>query len=528
VTPSLSSVDAPQPVSPPYSLAILPFEDYSNRVDLSWLKQGLPDMLVTDLALLRGVRVVSRHRLGEVLREQWLQHRGSFEEASSVRLGRLVGAHYLLSGLYYVGGEELVLEVHLLDVEQGDVVRTFRVTGVPHAIPDLELDLASRLSQVFDAAALGSTAEADVVSPLREESSVVFDPKAIGDIHKDVVDQNPLPEERAPLTTTLRTDTVLGLERLRHVRDAAARIADDLWSQALTIRLGALQYESLLKSGTGGEADSLIVSLPMSATFREEAIRRLDPGLTIVEGKGGAEGPEMILNYEESDVGAQQLFREALQLPRRLFVRAIRESGEVLAVSSEWSWRMDSYIRYRADGMVTLPQSSSPFLQGKATFRGALLIGQDSTLTFDTIVVPVPEESRTVSVETVDDQNDVEAPILTGSELAVSVKAWLLQRWFPPVAESIPTAGYLPGNRRQGVALISGIGGTVSHTQIVQMDTEEKFSQSVHEVLQKLPGECLQQCDSPGSNKVPPKPFTLRVQFELAKDIRHAGLGRSR
>ena len=89
---SLPSVVTLQPVSPPYSLAILPFEDYSNRPDLSWLRQGLPDMLVTDLALLPGVRVVSRHRLGEVLREQWLQPRGSFEEASTVRLGRLLGA----------------------------------------------------------------------------------------------------------------------------------------------------------------------------------------------------------------------------------------------------------------------------------------------------------------------------------------------------------------------------------------------------------------------------------------------------
>ncbi len=524
---SLSSADVPQPVSPPYSLAILPFEDYSNRPDLSWLKQGLPDMLVTDLALLRGVRVVSRHRLGEVLREQWLQHRGSFEEASSVRLGRLVGAHYLLSGLYYVGGEDLVLEVHLLDVEEGAVVRTFRVTGVTQAIPDLELDLASRLGQVFDQAALGQTAEGDSSIPENGESLAVFDPEVLGNIHQEVLPQNSLPEERAPLTSTLRTDTVLGLVRLRHVRDAAARIADDLWSQGLNIRLGALQYESIPTSASGLGAGAFIVGIPLTATLREGVLRQLDSGLTIVEGKGGAEGSEMILSYEESDAGAQQLFHEALQSPRRLFVRAIRESGEVLAVSSEWSWRLDSQIRYRANGMVSLPRSSSPLLQGIATFGGTLLTGRDSAMTFDTVIVPVPEEARTVSVEVASNQEELDVPLLSHSELAVGLQTWLLQRWFPPVAESIPTSGYLPGNRRQGVALVSGHGGTISQFQVIHIDKEEKFSQSVHEILKKLPGECFQDCVNVDSKKPLPQSFTLRVQFELTKDIRHAGLGRS-
>lgn len=528
VTPSVATLDTRQAVSPPYSLAILPFEDYSNRPDLSWLKQGLPDMLVTDLALLRGVRVVSRHRLGEVLREQWLQHRSSFEEASSVRLGRMVGAHYLLSGLYYVSGEDLVLEVHLLDVEEGAVVRTFRAAGSTQGIPALELDLASRLGQVFDLGALGPIADADFVAPQNEESLAVFDPKVLGDIPQEVLPQEPLLEDRAPLTSTLRTDTVLGLERLRHVRETAGRIVEDLWSQGFTIRLGALQYGSISKSGSGGGAGSFIVGTPVLVTLREEALRRLDSGLTIVEGKGGAGGSELILRYEESDAGAQQLFHEALQLPRRLFVRAIRESGEVIAVSSEWSWRMDFYLRLRADGMVSLPQSSSPLLQGLATFGGTLLTGQDATLIFDTVVVPVPEESRTISVEVVSEDDEMAVRSLNNNEFTIAVQTLLLQRWFPPVAESIPTTGYLPGNRRRGLVLVSGIGGTISETQIVQLDKEEKFSQSVHDVLQKLPGECFQHCESPASKKVPPEPFTLRVQFELVKDIRHVGLGRSK
>ena len=524
--PSLiSSVDSPHPVAPPYSLAILPFEDYSNRSDLSWLRQGLPDMLVTDLALLPGVRVVSRHRLGEVLREQWLQHRGSFEEASSVRLGRLVGARYLLSGLYHVGGENLILEVHILDVEQGSVVRTFRVTGAAQAIPDLELDLASQLGRVFDASALSSTGELES-PPFGEQESpkLQLDPHTLDDLSKEIESQKTLPEEVDPLTTTLRTDTVLGLERLRHVRDAAASMAHDIWAQALSVHMGALQYGS--SSGEGGSARALTVSIPLSATIREESIRRLDSGLRIVDSSGGIGGSEIVLNYEESDAGAQQLFRESIQAPRRLFVRAIRESGEVVGVSSEWSWRMDLHVHARPDGTISLPSSSSPFLKGHATFGSALLTGHDSGITFDTVVVPVPDESRSISVEVVDAQPEEETSLSTTHELVTSLQSWLLHRWVPPVAETIPVSGYLPGNRRDGIALVSGKGGTVSSFQIIHVDEEEKFAESVKDVLNKLPGKCFQECVNPAPKKVLPKSFTLRVQFELTKDIRHAGLGR--
>ena len=482
-------------------------------------------MLITDLALLPGVRVVSRHQLGEVLREQWLQHRGSFEEASSVRLGRLVGARYLLSGLYYLGGDDLVLEVHLLDVEQGSVVRTFRVTGKPTAIPDLELDLASRLGKVFDAEAAGLSQQVESAQVQRDDSPAVqFDPKAIREIQKDLPANAGLHEKESALASTLQTDTILGLERLRHVRDVAANLADDLWSYSLAIRLGAPRYESTPRSGR--DPSVLSVDIPVSGTIREETMRQLDPGLKIVEGKTNPEATEIVLGYDESDAGAQQLFRQALQVPRRLFVRAIGGSGEVVAVSSEWSWRMDSYVRVRPDGTVSLPRSHTPFLKGHATFLGSLLTRIDSTISFDAVVVPVPQESRSILVEMVDDGADLEDPLRTNKAIVASLQTSLLHDWAPPVMESIPMSGYLPGNHRQGVALVTGQGGTISEAQLVDIDEEEKFAQSVNDVLKNLPGKCFSLCEKAGPKKPIPRTFTLRIQFELVKDIQNVELSR--
>lgn len=523
---SISSSKTLQPVSPPYSLAILPFEDYSNQPNLSWLRKGLPDMLVTDLALLPGVRVVSRHRLGEVLREQWLQHRGSFEEASSVRLGRLVGARYLLSGQYYVRGDDLVLDVHLLGVEHGAVVRTLRVMGKADTVPDLELDLASRLGQVFDAEGFAQPEEHGGDSFVEDGRPVIqMDSQEIAAMQKTVKAPAHDSQSPVPLTSTLRTDTVLGLERLRHVRDSATRIANDLWEQSLVIRLGGLKYESQSVGNLG--KDTLIVRVPLSATIREEAIRQLDSGLTIVDPENSdRESEDIVLRYEETDAGAQQLFREALQSPRRIFVRAIQESGDVLAVSSEWSWRMDMHVQSRPEGTVGIRRLSSPFIQGDVTFGGALLSSHDSTITFDTVIVPVPEESRSVVVEVVDDQATEKEFQANDVAMEAAVKAWLLDHWFPPVGESIPTAGYLPGNRRRGIALVSGKGGRISQVRVIQIDEEEKFTQGVNDALLKLPGTCFRACEEIGPTGAASESFVLRVQFELAKDIQHVGLGR--
>jgi len=471
--------------------------------------------------------VVSRQRLGEVLREQWLQHRGSFEEASSVRLGRMVGARYLLSGLYYVGGNDLVLDVHLLDVEQGAVIRTIRVTGSPEAIPDLELDLASRLGGLFDAAVVSQPGESKRSSPFEEDTpDVQFDAQAIRDIQNKIGEQGPLSRNTAPLSTTLRVDTVLGLERLRRIRDRAAQMAQELWTRALSIRLGALRYGGQPEEDTS--PGTVTVHVPLTATFREEAVRKLDAELVVSTDDQDTQATEMVLGFKDPDPGAKRLFLEALQSPQRVFVRAVQESGNVLALSSQWGWRTDLHLRTRPDGMVIVPRSSLPFLKGNAPFGETLLINQDSTLTFDAVVVPVPQERRSISVEFVDNQHEVKNPSLEHEELLASMQPWLLHRWFPPVAESIPTSGYLPGNRRRGVALVSMRGGTVSSFQVVHVDEEERFAESITHVLRKLPGECFHRCKMAQPPDVPPPSFSLRVQFELVKDIRYAGLGRTK
>lgn len=523
--PPPASTKAPEvrePIRPPYSLAILPFEDYSNRPDLAWLRQGLPDMLITDLALIPGLRLVSRHRLGEVLREQWLQHRGSFQESPSVRLGRLTGARYLVSGIYYVAGSELILEVHLLDVEQGSVARAFRVTGTVDAIPSLELDLARRIGSVFDS---GFDLPASAVLPsdldvqeAPEISLPLPDPAEILEATQAVLGSS-------IVSSPLMADTLLSLERLRGVREAATRIADRVWTQGVSIRLGPPQYEPQA-STTPMSASALTVWVPVEAEVERHRIGHLDRGLQLVDGDLAHDPSWVILVYGEVDPGALRMFVEAMQMPRRLFVRAIRESGEVVAVSSQWSWRVDHLIQLHDDGTVGFPASPQTLLTGRTPFGGSWMVGPESTVRFDAVIVPVPEEARTVSVEVVEGPG--ESPKSgPGLEFLQSIRAWLLHRWNPPLTESLPVSGYLPGNRRMGVVTLSGSGGTVQKTQVIHVQPEAGFARSIRQLLTSVQGKCFSQCEKNLSPHAPkPKAFQLRVQFELIKDIRHVGLSR--
>ena len=48
------------------AIAIFDFEDFTGSEDLHWLSRGIPNMLLTDLAQIPGLDIISRERLDEI------------------------------------------------------------------------------------------------------------------------------------------------------------------------------------------------------------------------------------------------------------------------------------------------------------------------------------------------------------------------------------------------------------------------------------------------------------------------------
>ena len=59
--------------------------------DFEPLSKGIPDMLVSELSANPGIRVVDRDNLNAILREQDLSTGGRIDDATAVKVGKILG-----------------------------------------------------------------------------------------------------------------------------------------------------------------------------------------------------------------------------------------------------------------------------------------------------------------------------------------------------------------------------------------------------------------------------------------------------
>jgi TolB-like protein len=80
------------------TVSILYFANQTQRPELDPLQKGLALMLITDLSKIETIQVVERARIQALLDELDLGASGLVDKASAPRVGRLVGATYLVGG----------------------------------------------------------------------------------------------------------------------------------------------------------------------------------------------------------------------------------------------------------------------------------------------------------------------------------------------------------------------------------------------------------------------------------------------
>lgn len=110
--------------SSPVTIAVWPFEDFSlkpeqNSALLSFvLTNSVIDMIQSNTAL----EAVERSRLESVLREQSLGSGLLTDESTRLRLGRILGAEWMLFGAWQALGEHVRIDVRVVDTESGRIV----------------------------------------------------------------------------------------------------------------------------------------------------------------------------------------------------------------------------------------------------------------------------------------------------------------------------------------------------------------------------------------------------------------------
>ncbi len=98
-------------------IAFVKVENRSTDPRYDYLEGILSGTLLFDLANDPGILIVDRSSLDSILREQELALSDLSNASQAVRVGKILGADYLLKGQYVFLGDEVMLTVSLIDVE---------------------------------------------------------------------------------------------------------------------------------------------------------------------------------------------------------------------------------------------------------------------------------------------------------------------------------------------------------------------------------------------------------------------------
>ncbi len=111
-------------------IAVLPFENGGSygkdREDFDALRRGLAGTLIYELAQNPAVRLVDRMETQRLLDEQGLAVAERVDGATAAKIGKLVGARYMIAGMFIDLYGDFRVDARIIDVETGEIVKVVR------------------------------------------------------------------------------------------------------------------------------------------------------------------------------------------------------------------------------------------------------------------------------------------------------------------------------------------------------------------------------------------------------------------
>jgi TolB-like protein len=109
------------------------------NVELQPLSKGIADMLIGELAANPNIRVVERDQIQKVLDEQQLSTEGKVDGESAVKVGKLVGAHYMVTGGFVTDRSgRMRFTARVFNTETSQII--FPAAGGPNGVVNGKID----------------------------------------------------------------------------------------------------------------------------------------------------------------------------------------------------------------------------------------------------------------------------------------------------------------------------------------------------------------------------------------------------
>lgn len=125
-----------------------------DRADYDNLSKGVQDLLITDLASNPKIRLVDRARIQELLQEQNLVKSGAVDPTTAIRLGKMLGAQYAITGGFLADTRSgnAVLTGRTIDMESSQIGNAEKITGHTDDVLGLISQLSGRLASTMSLA----------------------------------------------------------------------------------------------------------------------------------------------------------------------------------------------------------------------------------------------------------------------------------------------------------------------------------------------------------------------------------------
>ncbi len=131
-------------------IAVLYFDNNSigkDHADYDGVGKGIADMLITDMASNPNVRIVERERIQSLLVEQNLTRQGTIDPQTAIRLGKIIGAQYMITGGFMSDGRgTYVLTARAINVETSAITNPVRLSSKGDDVLALIGQLSTKLN----------------------------------------------------------------------------------------------------------------------------------------------------------------------------------------------------------------------------------------------------------------------------------------------------------------------------------------------------------------------------------------------
>jgi tetratricopeptide (TPR) repeat protein len=123
---SLVSMTLPQDPSR-RPVAVMFFDNESGNADLDWLREGLPDMIITELSRSKTLAVLSRQQLHVLLERTGHNQSDKISLDEALKIARQTQAKLVVLGSFARLGDQIRIDVHLHDARDGQLLTAERL-----------------------------------------------------------------------------------------------------------------------------------------------------------------------------------------------------------------------------------------------------------------------------------------------------------------------------------------------------------------------------------------------------------------